>query len=43
VEFRNEIGVMSAVILCDNHNGHPKKIYDLCEVDERGRVSHAYT
>lgn len=30
---------MNAVIICDNHSGHPKKIYDLCDLDEKGRVS----
>ncbi|KAG8835592.1 putative PHD type zinc finger protein with BAH domain-containing protein [Serendipita sp. 399] len=43
VEFRNEVGVMNAVILCDNHGGSPlgsgKKIYDLCDLDERGRTA----
>ncbi|KAG8782439.1 putative PHD type zinc finger protein with BAH domain-containing protein [Serendipita sp. 397] len=43
VEFRGEVGVMSAVILCDNHGGAPlgngKKIYELCDVDERGRTA----
>lgn len=38
VEFRGEIGNMNAIILCDNHNGHAKKIYDLCDLDEKGRV-----
>jgi hypothetical protein len=39
VEFRGEIGTMNAVILCDNHNAYAKKTYDLCDLDEKGRVS----
>ena len=42
VEFRGEMGVMSAVIICDNHSGHSKKVFDLCDVDEKGRVSKSY-
>lgn len=37
VEFRGELGVMNAVIICDNHSGHSKKLYELCDVDEKGR------
>ncbi|PVG02078.1 hypothetical protein CPB86DRAFT_780999 [Serendipita vermifera] len=39
VEFRGEVGTMSAVILCDNHNTYAKKTYDLCDLDEKGRTA----
>ncbi|CAG7847903.1 Lid2 complex component snt2 Short=Lid2C component snt2 [Serendipita indica DSM 11827] len=43
VEFRQEIGTMNAVIICDSHGGNMnpsgKKIYDLCDLDERGRTA----